>query len=293
MNGNLSPGTLAQLACILEATARKPGNVHRDQDFDDATYLDFLLSAQAIAAPLDAAPGRALGASILLAVEATRRFVGTNTNLGMILLLAPLCQTRPDQPLDEELARVLGATTVADARGVYEAIRLASPGGLGGTPEQDVAGEPSVTLLAAMTLAADRDAIARQYANGYADVREIGLDTLGKAIASGLPTESAIILAHLRLMAERPDTLIARKLGRDEALESAQRAAAVLSAGWPESVEGRQGFRALDAWLREVGHARNPGATADLVAAALFLALRDGTIPVPSGIGGRAWSATV
>ena len=83
-------GLCAQLACILEATARKPGNVHRYADFADATYLDFLLSAAAIAPVMEQAPRRRVGETVLRAVRATRRVVATNTNLGTILLLAPL-----------------------------------------------------------------------------------------------------------------------------------------------------------------------------------------------------------
>ncbi|MBY0395127.1 MAG: triphosphoribosyl-dephospho-CoA synthase, partial [Thermoleophilia bacterium] len=276
---------LAQLACILEATAHKPGNVHRFRDFDDATYLDFLLSAQAIAGPLDRASEVGVGAAILNAVAATRRLVGTNTNLGMVLLLAPLCAVRPGATLEG----VLASTTVEDARRVYGAIRLASPGGLGDAPEQDVAGEPTVTLTEAMRLAAGRDAVARQYINGYAEVRAIGLATIAGAIRDGRPTETAVILAHLRLLAEVPDTLIARKRGAAEADEAARRAWAVLDAGWPDSEAGRRAIGDLDHWLRAEGRGRNPGTTADLVTAALFLALRDGTIAMPGGLAGRAW----
>ena len=41
-------------------------------------------------------------------------------------------------------------------------------------------------------------------------------------------------------------------------------------------------FREFDAWLRADGHRRNPGTTADLIAASLFAAFRDGILPMPS-----------
>src|SRR5262245_61656852 len=98
----LSIGLCAQLACILEVTARKPGNVHRYADFADTTYLDFLLSAAAIAPVMDRAPGRPVGETVLEAVTATRRVTGTNTNLGISLLLAPLASVPADRnPLDD------------------------------------------------------------------------------------------------------------------------------------------------------------------------------------------------
>src|SRR6516164_4281346 len=80
----------AQLACIWEATARKPGNVHRFLDFDDLSYLDFLVTAAAVAPVLAGAAGRRVGATILECVRAARRVVRSNSNLGIVLLLAPL-----------------------------------------------------------------------------------------------------------------------------------------------------------------------------------------------------------
>ncbi len=280
---NLPAGMIAQVACLLEVSARKPGNVHRFQDFDDATYLDFALSAGAIVGPLDRASTQALGPTILQAVEATRQFVATNTNLGMILLLAPLAAVPPEQPLRDGLARVLASSTLADARDLYRAIRLARPGGLGRSDQgQDVLDEPSVTLLEAMSLASDRDLIARQYASGFADVFDRFVPTLARELARpGRTLEAAIILAFLDFLADHPDTLIARKRGIAIAEEASGRAAAVLRSGWPDHPGSDDALAHFDAWLRLDGHARNPGASADLAAAGLFVALRIGIIPLP------------
>jgi triphosphoribosyl-dephospho-CoA synthase len=278
---SMGPGQLAQIACLLEATARKPGNVHRYRDFDDTHYLDFLLSAAAIAEPLGCAPVTPVGATVLRAVQATRRLVGTNTNLGMILLLAPLAAVPIGQELREGVAMILGATTKEDAALVYRAIRLARPGGLGKVEAQDVSDEPTITLLEAMRLAADRDLVARQYATGYADVFDHALPSLQAAIRQGHSLETAIIFAYITFLAHRPDTLIARKLGEATALEASARAASVLRVGWPDNSEGIEALAAFDDWLRANGHARNPGAAADLITAALFAALRDGTIELP------------
>ncbi len=271
----MSPGLMAQIACILEATARKPGNVHRLADFPgDAHFLDFLLSAAAIAGPLDAARSIGVGASVEAAVEATRKVVATNTNLGMILLLAPLACVEDGRPLRDGVADVLRRTTDADAIAVYRAIRAASPGGLGVVADQDISAEPTVTLVEAMRLAAGRDLVARQYATDYADLFELALPALTAAIGAGGDLESAIVASFLATMAARPDTLIARKRGLVVAEEASRRAASGDVAG-------------LDDWLRGDGHARNPGATADLIAATLFAALRDGTIALPRPEG--AW----
>ena len=279
----LSAGRIAQVACLLEVSSRKPGNVHRFADFDDTTYLDFALSAGAIVEALDRATGQELGATILQCVEATRQLVPTNTNLGMILLLAPLAAVPTDEPLRAGVSRVLSETTEADARNVYRAIRLARPGGLGRSDQgQDVVDEPTVTLLEAMTLAADRDLVARQYATGFLDVFDRVVPTLARELAQpGRTLEAAIILAFLDFLGDHPDSLIARKRGITIAQEVSSRAKAVLDSGWPDALGSNQALATFDAWLRLDGHARNPGATADLVASGLFVALRTGIIPLP------------
>src|SRR5437868_13826738 len=142
----LSIGLCAQLACVLEVTARKPGNVHRFADFDDLTHLDFLLSAAAVAPVMDEAPRRRVGETVLAAIRATRRVTAANTNLGIVLLLAPLASVPLGEDLLMGVRQVLRGLTLDDSRDVFAAIRLANPGGLGRSPEQDVADEPTQPL---------------------------------------------------------------------------------------------------------------------------------------------------
>jgi triphosphoribosyl-dephospho-CoA synthase len=132
-----------------------------------------------------------------------------------------------------------------------------------------------------MALAADRDLVANQYADGFREVFADGLPALAEGLQQTGHLEGAIIHCHLRLMAAHPDSLIARKRGPAEAAEAARLARLTLEAGWPHQAAGREALVTLDAWLRAEGHARNPGTTADLVTACLFAALRDGTIEVP------------
>ena len=270
----LDPGLCAQIACIWEATARKPGNVHRYRDFADSSYTDFLLSAAAIAPVMTAACQQRIGTTILDAVRATRRVTGTNTNLGIVLLLAPLASVPPEQDLRSGVQGVLAGLDVEDARLAYEAIRLAVPGGLGNAAKQDVRQEPTQSLRQVMALAAQRDLIALQYANGFAEVFGDGVPALLSGMERTGSMEGAIVFAHLHLMAHHPDTLIARKRGWAEAEEAARRAKAVLDSGWSE-------LDRFDDWLRAEGHARNPGATADLLTACLFVLLRENTITLP------------
>ena len=288
-------GELAELACILEVTARKPGNVHPGVTFEDTTFLDFLISAAAIRPALENAPRAPLGETILDAVARTRRRVARNTNLGLILALTPLAALGPREPRDGDvkphgaahdriagrLHALLAATTRRDAELLYEAIRLAQPGGLGRVERADVGDGPTGTLVEMMALAADRDLIARQYATSYRAVLDDGLPAFVAARSRGADVEEATISAYLQLLAEHGDTLIERKCGEKIAAEARERAARVLAAGWPRSAAGRRELHELDLWLRADGNRRNPGTCADLTAAVLFLALREGIITFP------------
>lgn len=278
-----SNARFAVLSCLLEATARKPGNVHPGASFPDLTYADFVRSAHLIRPAFEHAGEWSVGRIVLDAVQRTRQEVATNTNLGILLLLAPLALVPPGTTIAEGIAGVLSGLTREDARLVYEAIRLANPGGLGRVEREDVAAEPSVTLLEAMRLAADRDRIAEQYANNFATVLA-GAERLAREGRFRGRWEEAVIDLHLWLMAEFPDTLIGRKCGNDVARESARHARAVLDAGWPDRETAVERMAELDAWLRADGNRRNPGTTADLVAACLFAAFREGWIEAPDAV---------
>jgi triphosphoribosyl-dephospho-CoA synthase len=277
----LSIGLCAQLACIWEATARKPGNVHRYVCFENSHYVDFLTSAAAIAPIMETAGQRPVGETILEAIQATRQVAATNTNLGIVLLLAPLAAVPSHEPLTTALPPILAKLDTDDARSAYRAIRLAAPGGLGQIAEQDVADEPTVTLREAMGLAAERDRVARQYVSDFADVFGTGLAGLRRGLETAGTLEDAIIYCHLHLLAAFPDSLICRKCGAAAAETASTLAREVLAAGWPNTGSSTKALEEFDKWLHAPGHARNPGTTADLVAASLFVALRVGIITPP------------
>lgn len=266
---------LAQAACLIEVSARKPGNVSPDRDFADTTFEDFLLSAAAIGPAFARAAEAGVGATVLAAVEATRRRVAANTNLGIVLLLAPLaCAAgREPGPLRDALARVLSGLSKSDARSAYAAIRLANPGGLGRAPDHDVRDEPTSTLREAMGLAADRDAIAREYVTDFDVTFRLALPAIQEARKRGCSRRGAAAEAYLRVLSEVPDSLIVRKEGALSARAVSARAREVLGAGSPGSVDRARAEAAFDRDLRERGNRLNPGTTADLVAAATFVSL--------------------
>ena len=263
----------AQLACLLEASAPKPGNVSPGIAFRDTRYEHFLASAAAIGPAFLHAGTQSVGQTIQRAIEATRTWTSANTNLGIVLLLAPLARAAHLSgagSLRDRLRTVLASTTIADADAVYHAIRLAHPGGLGDASTQDVASSPTVTLTAAMTLAAERDDVAREYATAFARTFTVGAPALEQARANGLGWSDAVVECYLALLAESPDTLITRKLGSDAAEDVRLRAIEVRAAGGMRSDAGRRAVAIFDAELRNSGNSMNPGTTADITAASIF-----------------------
>jgi triphosphoribosyl-dephospho-CoA synthase len=277
---------MATLACLLEATAPKPGNVHRGADFEDLTFIDLAASGVAIGAGIDRVLSfdpheRTLGRMILAAVDAMNAACQSNAYLGTILLIAPLALAAPSLALGAGVKDVLQSLSTADAADVYDAIRRAKPGGLGQTSEHDINARAPDDLIAAMTAAADRDMVARQYANGFADVLGEVAPLIEDARASGLSTSLAIVHTHVTLISRHGDSLIARKCGDAVSQHAAARAQRVLDAGLPKSDDYFVALAEFDFWLRSDGHRRNPGTTADLIGAALFALLREGRLPPP------------
>jgi triphosphoribosyl-dephospho-CoA synthase len=264
--------------CLWEAAARKVGNVHPGASFHGLDFVHFVVSGAAAEFVLDHAPGKAVGLIVSHAVEATISMIGTNTNLGIILLVAPLAVADTTLDFRARVTEILRDLSVQDTRLVYQAIRRANPGGLGDAPEQDVREEPTVTLLDAMKLAADRDMVARQYANGFADVFDFGVPAFADAFTRFGCVEAAIIDSQLRWLAEYPDSLIARKNGPAVADDVRRRAVEVMRLGGIATAEGRAAGVALDGHLRSDGNRLNPGTTADLITACLFVALRENKV---------------
>src|SRR5689334_5869820 len=104
-----------ELACLIEATARKPGNVHPGASFDDLTYDDFVAAARISAPILAQAKDLGVGRTVLEAVKATVAETGTNVNLGICLLIAPLAAAPQDQSLKSGVPSILHRLTVDDA----------------------------------------------------------------------------------------------------------------------------------------------------------------------------------
>jgi triphosphoribosyl-dephospho-CoA synthase len=264
-------GEAFESACLAELAALKPGNVHAFADGHQLTRDQFVRSADAATAPL-AARGARVGRRILDAVAATHLAVGTNTNLGIILLCAPLAAAAETDRADlrSALAAVLDELDTADADLAFRAIVRASPAGLGRVPENDVNAPARVTLRDAMADAAHRDRVARQYVTAYADIFEHGLSRRAAAAARGWAEEWAISAVYLGFLADVPDSHIVRKYGIEAAENVRQTAGefhARLQSAWDPS-RLTDDLLAWDAALKADGI--NPGTSADLTVATVF-----------------------
>jgi len=258
-------------SCRDELDAPKPGNVHVSSSPGRKSPEDFLRSAEAAAAPLTV-PGAGVGRRIFAAVEATRAAVGTNTNLGIILLCAPLAAAaEKDAPdLRAALARVLRDLDIADAELAFRAIVAAAPGGLGRAERHDVFGAADVTLRQAMAEAADRDRIARQYVSDFDDVFTLGEPVLQAALARGHERKWATLSVFLGFASTLCDSHIVREHGPASA-DEVRRAAAHLRERLDAARDPAELLPELLAYDRLLkARSINPGTSADLTVATLF-----------------------
>ena len=263
-----------QRACEIELQAFKPGNVSVYSPAHDMTVEDFILSA-AVSADSVSNPAYSLGEKIYYAVKATRDAVGCNTNLGIILLAAPLMQAywqrQIGQSLRESLMVVLANTTLQDAEWAFKAITLAAPGGLGKSEQQDVNQTPEVTLLQAMQIASPKDRIALQYTNGFKDIFDFSVLQYNRAfVLSGESSWSALSV-FAELLAKFPDSHIERKFGSQYsewiAAEMATLCEALNNAGTLDELMPM--LHRLDQTFK--AKRINPGTTADLTVATLLV----------------------
>ncbi|TWT81944.1 ATP:dephospho-CoA triphosphoribosyl transferase [Planctomycetes bacterium CA13] len=280
--GIRSGADAARWACVMEATAPKVGNVHPGQSFCDLSYTDFIVAAWIAADKLQCAnTDTPFSCLVLQTIQETRLQTRSNVNLGILLLIGPLAQVVRQHSVGSridwltEVPRLLARQTHQDALNIFESIRISSAGGLGEVDTMDVHNDPGdnrseteLDLIEAMDTAAGRDAIARQYSSGFSDFFNRVVPIVHQAIEKQSDILMGIATAHIELLRSEPDTLIARKCGLEVACE-VQRRARQLDTLSPEAVDE------FDQFLRSDKNRLNPGTTADLIAAALFVLFID------------------
>ena len=262
-------------ACRAELDALKPGNVHRHSAGHGMDVAHFERAAEAAAGPI-ADPSLSVGKRILRATEASVAATGLNTNLGIVLLCAPLAKAASETTfaigLRRRLDMILAALDEQDATDAFAAIRIANPAGLGQVDEGDVRDNSDrLTLIKAMYLAAERDRIANAYVTAYSDIFDFALPVFQDARRVAIDSDLAVTTLHMSLLAEFPDTHISRKYGAAAAEEIREEARA-LKAYWSPvaSAKSMAPLIEFDAKMKTKG--RNPGTTADFVVATLFVA---------------------
>jgi len=302
-----------QLALLLEVSAYpKPGNVHRTADFDDTRYEHFLASAVAVAPYFKLAAER----GVLVSTDRLSRSQvnigqiirdsaanmqqwqrGGNTLLGAVILLSPIAVAAGIvlskgrfslRELREEIGKVVVSTTAEDAVNVYEAIEIAQPGGLGKAPDLDVSDPKSkgrilkenISLYKVFKIASEYDSICSEWVNNYRITFEIGYPYFKKQIEkSSNDINLATVNAFLKILAEVPDTLIARKTGKEKALKVSMEAKRILKLGGLKTEIGKKELVNFDKMLRASSNSLNPGTTADIVSAVLALNILEGYRP--------------
>lgn len=259
---------------IIEVNSLKPGNVSPYSEGHDMTVADFVRSAE-ITSPILCDPALSVGERVLESVRATISGIGCNTNLGMLLLFAPLLRAAElgKSSLRSNLGVVLSGLDANDAACVFEAICHASPGGLGESKKYDVNKklEDGISLNKAMMEAKNRDSIAKQYVTDFMDIFSMGYKCIGDFAVRWNSVEWAAVACYMGFMAEFPDSHIRRKFGLEVA-EQIKINAVPIAKAFQENDSPEDAIEMLmkfDEELKEKG--ANPGTSADLTAASLLV----------------------
>ena len=302
-----------ELAILFEVSADKPGNVNLVVGFEGTRYEHFLASAVAAGSCFEWAVEQGVAVSsgkISVSNVGLGRIIkdcvtdinswqrGGNTLLGTVILLSPIAVSAGMTPTKEEyifevpklrenLKRVVESTTPEDAVNVYEAIKIANPSGLGKAPELDINDPNSVnrivkenvSLFQVFKIASEYDRVCSEWVNNYPITFNVAYPYLMEQIKDDKDLNVAIIHTFLKVLAEYPDTFIARKVGIEKAREASFMAEEVLKRGGLETSEGKSRLSELDKELRKSSNLLNPGTTADIIAAALALCALSGYRP--------------
>jgi len=300
-----------ELAILLEASAHKPGNVSVVTNFEKTRYEHFLASAVAASTSFESAAERGIAVSedrIDPSDVGVGQFIkrcmadinawqhGGNTLLGTVILLSPMAvaagmtmsRERFDVPaLRKNLKLVVESTTAKDAADVYEAIKIANPSGLGKAPDLDINDptatkriiEQKITLYEVFKIAEKYDTICSEWTRNYPVTFDLAYPSLINRLRDSPDPGLAIVQTFLQVLAEVPDTFIARKTSIEKARQISLKAREVIELGGVETSNGRKSLNKLDRELKKSSNLLNPGTTADIIGAALALCILAGYRP--------------
>lgn len=262
-----------QYACLSEVEALKPGNVHIFADGHGMKVSDFVQSAEASAAVI-ALTKHGLGRRIYYAIEQTLLRVNCNTNLGIVLLCAPIIQTalwHGKVQFQDSLISVIREADQSETVWLFEAIKLANPAGLGVSSQYDVNEAPNCTIYEAMAASASRDFIGLQYQNGFNHLFHEGLPVFAEAMRQWDNPIWATTAVYLYWLSHYPDSHIARKYDESLAINVQQEASSYYETFMRQSNPklGMASLLGFDQSLKVRNI--NPGTSADLTVATILL----------------------
>jgi triphosphoribosyl-dephospho-CoA synthase len=302
-----------ELAILLEVSADKPGNVNLTTGFEGTRYEHFLASAVAARKSFEDATERGVAVfngeiqidelrigriikNCVAEINAWQR--GGNTLLGTVILFSPIAVAAGMTPtengnisniseLRKNMKLAVKSTTPKDAVDVYEAINIANPSGLGKAPKLDVNDpnsvdkiiEENISLYQVFKIAAEYDRVCSEWVNNYPITFDVAYPHLTEQMKKTEDLNIAIVHTFLKVLADYPDTFIARKTGIEEAKKVSHMAKHVLELGGLETSGGKRSLHEFDLKLRRSSNLLNPGTTADIIAAALALYVLGGYRP--------------
>jgi triphosphoribosyl-dephospho-CoA synthase len=274
----------SQIACCLEVSSFKPGNVHRNKDYDDIKYHHFLNSGVAFGDIIYKASKdpRNIGQYIKLAVIESKKWSPSNANLGIIMLHTPIATTTGQMEefnintLKKEIKNTVKNTTTDDAIAVYDAIEIAMPNinppkegpdAQKNDAKQELR-EKNLTLYDVFKISSSWDSISYEWTKGF-NISFEGYNLLNKYYKQYNNINLATTKTFLNILSNYPDTLIARKKDENTSKMVSNKAKEVLNNFNEESL------LKFDKFLSNEGNKLNPGTTADLIASSLMIFLLD------------------
>ena len=295
------------LASLLELSGYpKPGNVHRNKDFNNTRFEHFLAGIAAIQPSFKNFCERVfhepnidegdyskikLGLFFQNAAEQMMKWQkGGNVLLGHILILGPLLAAATISLRRKKFSfvffiktiqKVIEDSTIEDTILLYQAIRKCNPGGLGTINKYDLNDNKAFTdlendqmnLKKIFDFSKDSDLISLEYSTGYNIILNEGLPYYFKVFEETDDINTATVNLFLKILSQHPDTLIIRKSGLKKALEVSELTQKIINFGGISSKKGLEMVMDLDSQLQMQRGRLNPGTTADLIAGTIFCAL--------------------
>ena len=276
---------LAQIASALEVSGYpKPGNVHRTRDYDDMVFEDFIISGIVIGDTIREActdvdvENPKLGKYILQAVAETDKWIKNNTNLGIVMMITPIAVAAAISDsfdeIQDNVKLLMENTSVDDACDLYDAINIADAGGMGEEDEYDVASDSAkqdlrddgLTMYDVLKISATKDMLGREMTSGMPFVFEKSYPAYHELVKEKSQNE-ACVLTFLEILSQVPDTLISRKYDEDEAIKVSLMTRDLLK--MKDASDFEKQLKDFDDYLFKNKY--NPGTTADLTAASIFV----------------------